>query len=372
MLKNNNERSLRAGFVGFGRMGITHFSILNPHPQVEIGGVADSSQAMGALLNKSLQVPTWTDYQKMLDEAALDFVVVSTPSASHGEIVDAVLERGLHVFVEKPLTLTGSQSRALAARVASAGVVGQVGYVNRFNEIFVEVRRLIRAGAIGDIRSFRSEMYAATITEEASGWRARRSEGGGCLYEFAAHALDLVVFLLGAPQRVGGSVLASVFSSEVEDLVSSTMFYENGCTGILEVNWSDASRRKPSNIISLFGTHGRIVADRYSFRIWLPEAAHGLPAGWSTRYITDLAQPVRFFVRGNAFTNQLDHFVDHVLSGDPGTRSTFAEAAHTDVLIESIRADATAISRPSRSRTEARTSRRATFLDWLSRILGVA
>ena len=96
---------LRAGLIGFGRMGITHYSILNTHPSVEIVAVCDRSDTMLKILEKYVDVRIYSDYVKMIDEETLDFVIISTPTDSHAEIIKYAIDNDLHVFTEKPLCL---------------------------------------------------------------------------------------------------------------------------------------------------------------------------------------------------------------------------------------------------------------------------
>ena len=140
---------LRGGFIGFGRMGITHFSILNTHPLVKIAAVCDHSKTMLGILGKYVDIGIYSDYRKMIDEAALDFVIISTPSDSHSEIIKVAVDNGLHTFTEKPFTLTADQGRETLAYLQDKTLVNQVGYVNRFNEVFMEVKKLLDAGVIG-------------------------------------------------------------------------------------------------------------------------------------------------------------------------------------------------------------------------------
>ncbi len=72
---------LKGGFIGFGRMGITHFSILNSHDSVKIVSVCDSSKTLMNILGKYTDIITYSDYNEMIDKEELDFVVISTPSA---------------------------------------------------------------------------------------------------------------------------------------------------------------------------------------------------------------------------------------------------------------------------------------------------
>ena len=124
---------LRAGFIGFGRMGITHFSILNTHPSVKIVAVCDQSKTMLNILKKYVDVKVYTNYHEMIAEAELDFVVLSTPTDSHSEIIRVAVDNNLHTFVEKPFALTSFAGQENLAQLKNDSLVNQVGYVNRFN-----------------------------------------------------------------------------------------------------------------------------------------------------------------------------------------------------------------------------------------------
>jgi predicted dehydrogenase len=338
---------LRAGIIGFGRMGITHFSIFNTHPSVKITAVCEPSAAMRMMLNKYLDINVFSDYQEMIAEAMLDFVVISTPTDSHSEIIKYATDNDLHVFSEKPFALTVAEGKKILSHLQNKNLVNQVGYVNRFNEVFMEVKRLLDEGAIGEVKNFHSEMYGATVLKDSkSSWRGKRKIGGGCMYEFASHCIDLVIYLLGKPDKVMGSVMQRIYSSDAEDLVSSSFVYANGCSGIIMVNWSDETFRKPTNIVTIFGTKGKIVADKHTYKIYLKEPNHNrrFHKGWNTRYITDFAKSVRFYVRGNEFTRQLDYFVDCIEKGHMNNISSFAEAYKTDAVMEEIVNDANRLS----------------------------
>jgi predicted dehydrogenase len=334
---------LRCGFIGFGRMGITHFSILNTHPSVKIAAVCDQSTTMLNILKKYVDIEIHSDYRKMINTANLDFVVISTPTDSHSEIIRYAIDNSLHTFVEKPFALTASDGEETLAHLPNDTLINQVGYVNRFNEVFMEVKSLLENGTIGDIKSFSSEMYGATVLKDSkSSWRGKKKTGGGCMYEFASHCIDIVVYLLGQPDKVAGSIMQSIYSSDVEDLVSSTFIYSNGYNGSIMVNWSDVTFRKPTNIVKIFGTKGKIIADKHAYKIYLKEdnQAKGFQKGWNTRYITDFAKSVRFYVRGNEFTRQLDYFVDCIEHNQTENISSFAESHKTDIVMQRIRSDA--------------------------------
>lgn len=334
------ENALRIGVIGAGRMGVTHHCIVNSHPNVNVVAVADPSVVVNKLLSKYAGVRAHKDYRTLLDKERLDAVLVCTPPAFNHEILTAVADKGLHAFVEKPYTLSSASGAELARRFEEKGLVSQVGYINRFNDVFMKTKAFIEEGLIGRVIRFRSEMFSSTIIRDPGedGWRATHANGGGATYEMASHAIDLIDYLMGKPDHVMGSSLSKVFSKNVEDVVSASFLYRSGLAGSLYVNWSDPSFRKPTNKLEIFGTDGKILADQHGLKIFMnaPAPAHGLNAGWNQLYITDLFNPAPFYLRGVEFTAQLYHFVDHVQRGDPRTRCTFADGAAVLDTIDSI------------------------------------
>jgi len=124
--------------------------------------------------------------------------------------------------------------------------------------------------------------------------------------------------------------------------VSSTFVYNKGFSGTIMANWSDETYRKPANIVKIMGTGGKIVADKHAYKIYLKEAKpeRGFDKGWNTRYITDFARSVRFYLRGNEFTSQLDYFIDCIEGKQSENVASFAEGLKTDIVMEEISIDA--------------------------------
>ena len=89
-------------------------------------------------------------------------------------------------------------------------------------------------------------------------WRSSQTEGGGCLYDYACHVIDLINFLYASPAFVDGTILNKIFSKDVDDEVYTTFRFPGGATGQLAANWSDESFRKMSMQITLWGENGRI------------------------------------------------------------------------------------------------------------------
>lgn len=80
----------------------------------------------------------------MIDRSDLDFVIVASPTGLHAEIVKYAINKGLHVFVEKPFSLNSTQGQGLVAMISDSDLVGQVGYVIRFNDVFYASQKIAR------------------------------------------------------------------------------------------------------------------------------------------------------------------------------------------------------------------------------------
>lgn len=331
---------IKIGIIGCGRMGITHYSIINSFPEVEVAAVADPSAFVLSLIGKYLPVKTYRDYDDMFTETAVDAILVCTPPSLHYKILKKAADQGISVFVEKPFTTRYSEGSELAHIFSTRLLINQVGYVNRFNDVFMKMKELLDSGVIGRIIRFKSEMFSCTITKSDgnSGWRTSHESGGGAIFEMATHAIDLVNYLIGKPDKVTGSSLNHIYSKNVEDAVSSTFLYKNGMSGTIFINWCDASYRKPTNKIEVFGDEGKMIVDQHSLKIYLNKAdnKNNLLQGWNTLYITDVFRPVPFYVRGNEFTRQLAHFIACIRGREWGNRCSFTDGADTLEVVEKI------------------------------------
>jgi scyllo-inositol 2-dehydrogenase (NADP+) len=334
---------IRAGIVGLGKMGLSHQAMVNAHPDIELKAVCDSSTYVLDVLSKYTGVTTYADYKKMLAEVPLDCLFVATPSRYHAEIVAAALERGLHVFCEKPFGLDPAAGYRLADMAEGKGLVNQVGYHYRFVAAFNEAKRLLDQKLIGDLHHVRIEAYGPVVLRpKGSTWRAQKSEGGGALFDYACHAIDLTNYLIGAPISVSGTVLNSVFSTDVDDEIYSTLQYSDKFFGQLATNWSDDSYRKMSVRLNFWGSNGRINVDRQEIQIYLRSnegEANGFTKGWNVRYTTELTRPVWFYVRGEEYSAQIDHFVQCIKTGATPITS-FRSASDTVLVAAMLREDA--------------------------------
>lgn len=331
---------IRIAVVGLGKMGLSHFAMVNAHPRARTIA-CDGAGFLVDVLSKNIAAPIYRDYATLLDKESLDAVVIATPSRLHAPMVEAAIAKGINVFCEKPFCLDWVESQRLAGIAANKGLVTQVGYHYRYVGAFAEMKRLIDAKALGRITHVMAEAYGPVVLRpKRTTWRTDKAEGGGCLYDYAAHPLNLLNWFFGTPDQVMGSYLGHVFSEGTDDAVFSTLRWNNGPTAQLSVNWSDESHRKMSTRISLIGTNGRLHADRQECQAYLRKPVDGLDgygAGWTVKYTTELTKDGWFYLRGEEYSAQLDDFIQAVALGSAtAVQNDFGSATQTDKTMAMI------------------------------------
>jgi scyllo-inositol 2-dehydrogenase (NADP+) len=255
-------------------------------------------------------------------------------------MVEKALNLGLHVFCEKPFVLDLADGDRLVALAQTQHVVNQVGYHYRFVGAFKEAARIARSGGLGTVHHVRVEAYGPVVMRpKGTTWRSSKNEGGGALYDYACHAIDLVNFVVGEPASVGGVIRHGIFSRDVEDEVYCSFYYADGASGQLCVNWSDESHRKMSTKITVWGTNGRVTADRQECQIYLRNADPALPEtnkGWTVRYTTELSEDVWYYLRGEEYSAQVDYFVQSIRSSRVDGENSFHSALRADRVVSMI------------------------------------
>lgn len=331
---------IKMAVIGIGKMGVSHLSILGAHPQVQITGVCDSSTFVTDVISRYTSFPCFNDYKVMLSKIDADAVIVAVPTKYHAGIVEYLIERKKHVFVEKPFCMNVDDSNKLASLAEYYGVINQVGYHNRFVGTFEEARRMIRGGWLGAIYHFHGQSYGPVVTKPASSsWRSKTTEGGGCLMDYASHVIDLIQFLLGPVHSVDTGELRKIYSENVEDAVYAVMTLSDDVKGMLSVNWSDETHRKMSTSVQIYGVYGKLLVDTNELKVYF-KGDH-IPVeyekGWNVRYITDLAHSVGFYLRGEEYSAQIDYFIHQIEHRIENPLNTFRSAAFTDNAISLIK-----------------------------------
>ena len=197
----------RIGLIGAGRMGRTHLRALAGSDVVKVTAIAETSPAA----RETVAAPGLTLHENvtdMLDEAALDGVLIVAPSDQHGAIIADVAARGLPILCEKPCGLTAAAARVSAGTAAAAGVPLQVAYWRRFVPGLRRLHDRIAAGEFGPLH-----LVTCYQWDEQPPPAAFRAHSGGIAIDMGVHEFDQLRWLTG--QNLSG--LAAVASGRAPD-----------------------------------------------------------------------------------------------------------------------------------------------------------
>jgi predicted dehydrogenase len=186
-----------------------------------------------------------TDYREALDRDDVDAVIIATPNYTHKEIALAAARAGKHVMCEKPLSLNASDVREMYQGCRHAGVIHMTAFTYRLAPSMRWMRHLLRSGALGEPRHFRSQRFL-DWPETSWGWRQYKDKAGaGDLFDMTIHRIDFAIDLLGPISQVCGAVARfaprdctpdgkSCPPSEVDDWSCLIGEFQSGAVGVWE------------------------------------------------------------------------------------------------------------------------------------------
>jgi predicted dehydrogenase len=253
--------TVRLGIVGLG-MGAFHANLIlsGKAPGLTLAAVVDSNVEKRA---KFPDVPGFATATEMFASGLIDAVLIATPHYSHTTLGIEALRAGLHVLVEKPISVHKADAERLIAAHAEAGArrVFAAMFNQRTDPYYLKIREWIAGGALGELRRvqwtitnwFRTEAYYTS-----GHWRATwKGEGGGVLLNQCPHNLDLWQWLFGQPVRVRAHCgFGRYHKIEVEDDVTAYVEFANGATGLFVTSTGESPG---TNRLEIAGENGRIV-----------------------------------------------------------------------------------------------------------------
>jgi predicted dehydrogenase len=203
---------IRTAVIGVGYLGRFHAQKYAALPDSSLIAVVDARSDARDRVAAEVGCRAVADYREILGE--VDAVSIATPTPLHFPLAQQCLERGVHVLVEKPVTETPEQARALIAAAARHGRVLQVGHLERFNAAILALE-----GTLGTPRFIESHRLAPF---------KERGTDVNVVLDLMIHDIDLIQSLVGAPIESIDAVGASVFSSGL-DIANARIRYANGC-----------------------------------------------------------------------------------------------------------------------------------------------
>jgi predicted dehydrogenase len=176
-----------------------------------------------------------TDFASVLRDPAIDAVILCTPHAMHTEQVLAAAAAGKHVFCEKPLALTRADAERSVAACRKAGVMLGIGHERRYEPAIAELRRLVRADALGTIMHAEANFSHDKLADVPSGdWRTSPKDAPAAgMTAMGIHLTDLFVDLFGSMSEVYAATTSRVAYPDNGDVISVHARFASGATGNL-------------------------------------------------------------------------------------------------------------------------------------------
>lgn len=252
--------TVRIGIIGLGNMGANHAAsiVAGKAPRLELAAVCDRDNRRCAVFPEA---KAFNSADEMIASGAIDGVIIATPHLDHTPIGIMALRAGLHVLVEKPISVHTADAQRLIAEHKSERQVFAVMFNQRTDGYYNRLRSLVRRGELGAIRRvnwiittwFRTEHYYSL-----GGWRATwAGEGGGVLLNQCLHNLDVFQWIFGMPKRVWARCgFGRYHDIEVEDDVTAYLEFPDGSTGVFITSTGEAPG---TNRLEITADGGRVV-----------------------------------------------------------------------------------------------------------------
>lgn len=254
---------VKIAVIGLGNMGRAHCQTITKIKEFELAAVCDINQDKLSKISNQYNVPGYLDSDLLMEKADIDAVLIATPHFDHTSIGIKALKKGLHVLVEKPISVHKADCLRLIDAHQNKKQVFAAMFNQRTDPYYKKVKEMIDQGIIGKILRcswiitswFRSQSYYDSGT-----WRASwKGEGGGVLLNQSPHQLDLLYWLCGKPSRITArSFLGKYHDIEVEDEVTAILEYPNGATGSFITSTGEAPG---TNRLEIIGENGRLVVE---------------------------------------------------------------------------------------------------------------
>lgn len=207
---------LKAGVLGAGHLGKIHLRLLQQSDKYELVGFYDPFTENATKVAEEFGYKLFDSVEELID--AVDMVDIVTPTLSHFECAKQAIEKGKHIFIEKPITNTLQEAEAIRTLASQNHIRGQVGHVERFNPAFKAVKDMID-----------SPMFIET--HRLAEFNPRGTDVPVVL-DLMIHDIDIILSVVKSKVKKVNASGVSVIS-ETPDIANARIEFENGCVANL-------------------------------------------------------------------------------------------------------------------------------------------
>jgi len=300
-------KKVNIAIFGVGRIGKIHLKNLLRFPGVSVVAVADTHYPAEEFKKEFKDVFFSSNPDEVLAMPEVEAVLICTPTSSHAPMIELALKSGKHIFCEKPVDLSLERTKALVDMANQSNVKLMLGFNRRFDPDFLQARRSIQAGRIGDIQIIK-------ITSRDPGLPPLDyiKNSGGLFMDMAIHDFDMARYMMGKEVKEvysRGLVLVDKQVGEVGDVDTAltTLIFEDDTYAVI-----DNSRKAIYGYdqrLEVFGNKGMIQVDNNQHNRNIISDADGIHH----------SLPLDFFMDRYAasYLNEIQFFVDALSKNEP-------------------------------------------------------
>lgn len=224
----------KIGLIGCGAISNGHIMAVDTIDDATIVAACDISEANLKTACEKTGAKGYTDYKEMINSEELDLAVITLPHGLHRECACFCAEKGLDVFLEKPMALSSEECKEIIDTCEKNNVMLWVGHLQKYMPTNVFVKNLIDSGELGELVAFSEVRNGRYFTERRPKWFGIKSmSGGGIMINLGAHALDKLKYFSGSEI---GEISGSIHMHEgldCEDGVQAFVKMKNGVVGTI-------------------------------------------------------------------------------------------------------------------------------------------
>lgn len=326
-------RQLNVGIAGYGIVGKRRHQVIKEHPYLKVTAACDQSFKENHTNAEGLIY--FTNYKELL-QCNLDVLFVCLPNNVAAEVTVAGLEKGLHVFCEKPPGRNIADIKSvIEAEQKHKGLKLKYGFNHRYHDSILEALRVIRSGELGEIINLRGVYGKSSIIPFSGGWRSKRElAGGGILLDQGIHMVDLMRLFCGDFVEVKSFVSNNYWKHDVEDNAYAIMKDKQGRVAMLNstaTQWQHKFNLEISLTEGYIELHG-ILSGSKSYgeeRIVIGRRNEGSDNG-------QLESKTIKFLQDNSWRDEISEFADALLNDKPILSGTSLDALETMKLVYNI------------------------------------
>lgn len=258
------SHAIGVGVIGAGILGKRHVRVFSELPRSKVEAVADTAFERAEKAASGVGARPYAHYSSLLDDPAVDAVVVATPDHLHYEPVVAALRAGKHVFVEKPLATSLGEARSMVDEAQRAGRTLQVNFSQRFVPEHAWAKQQIEDGAIGEVLVYRSVANdTVSVPTEMILWSSHSSP----VLFMSSHHLDLICWYAGAEvDEVYAYEVSSALRTRgfgTPDAIEAVVRFSDGSLANIHSAWvyPNTYPTVADSSLEIIGTNGVIQLD---------------------------------------------------------------------------------------------------------------